>query len=60
MDCEVKLMSNKLSVDLTESSAKKSYRTPQVHHVGSLDKVRAFIDGRVAEGATSGYYDDRR
>jgi hypothetical protein len=59
MDREVKLMSDKLSVDLTESSAKKSYRSPQVHHVGSLDKVQAFIDGRVTEGATSGYYDRR-
>ena len=57
MDCEVKLMSDKLLVDLTGSSAKKSYRTPQVHHVGSLYKVQAFYDGRVTEGSTAGFYD---
>jgi hypothetical protein len=50
-------MSDKLSVDLTASSTKKTYRTPQVHHLGSLDKVQAFYDGRVTEGSTAGFYD---
>jgi hypothetical protein len=44
----------------TETIMKKVYQTPEVHHVGSLDKVQAFIDARVAEGSTSGYYDNYR
>jgi hypothetical protein len=52
-------MSDSQSGKKIETIMKKVYQTPEVHHVGSLDKVQAFVDGRVTEGATSGYFDRR-
>jgi hypothetical protein len=41
----------------TAVNLKKAYSTPQIHPLGRLEKVQAFVSGRVTESASSGYYD---
>lgn len=36
---------------------KKSYQSPKLERLGSVEKVQAFVDGQATESASSGVYD---